>query len=58
MTKAQWIDLFVMQLSRLQVRAEPHRLAEMAEELHPDFGHLNPVDLAQAEYDEWPPLDD
>lgn len=58
MTRAEWVEAFTMHMSKLQVRAEPVLLAEMAEELYPEWGTADPVQVAQAEYDEWPPHDD
>jgi len=40
------------------VRVEPTYIADMARELYPTQGHLPPGDVAQAEWDSWPPNDD
>lgn len=58
MTQAQWVDAFAMHMSRLGVRAVPDLLVDMAEELWSEWGQVDPVTVAQAEYDEWPPHDD
>ena len=59
-TKAEWIDRFVMHLSKLEVNMEPHYLTDMAEELYDTYqlvGEISPEEAAQAEYDEWPPAE-
>ena len=58
MTKAQWIDRFVMHLSKLEVKIEPQDVAEIAEELYEAYllsGACSPEEAAEAEYGEWPP---
>ena len=60
MTKAEWIDRFVMHFSKLEVNVEPQYLADMAEELYEAYqlsGPISPEEAAQAELDEWPPSD-
>jgi len=57
-TEAQWIDAFCSRMSALGVRVEPTYIADMARELYPTQGHLPPGDVAQAEWDSWPPNDD
>ena len=61
MDKAEWVDRFIVHLSKLEVRADPVYLEEMANELYEAYqlsGEVAPEEAAQAEYDEWPPLDD
>lgn len=58
LTRPQWIDRFTMHLSALRARAEPQLLAALGAELYEDNSHRDPVDVAQAEFDEWPPHDD
>lgn len=60
MEKAEWVDRFITHLSKLEVRADPVSVGEMADELYEAYqlsGELAPEEAAQAEYDEWPPLD-
>ena len=61
MTKAQWMDRFVMHLSKLGVTVDPAYLGDMAEEVYEAYqlsGEVSPEEAAQAEYDEWPPPDE
>lgn len=58
MTEAQWIDAFTTRMGNLGVRANPEMIADMARELYETQGHLNPVEIADAEYAQGPPHDD
>ena len=60
MTKAEWIDRFVMHLNKLEMNAEPQYLADVADEIYEAYqlsSEISPEEAAQAEYDEWPPSD-
>jgi hypothetical protein len=60
MTKSEWIDRFVMHLSKLKARVDPAYLGDMAEEVYEAYqlsGEVASEEAAQAEYDEWPPLE-
>ena len=57
-SRAIWLDRFVMHLSNLGVRAQPENIAEMAEELWETEGDRDPVEVAQTEWEMWPPHDD
>lgn len=56
--RGAWIDAFVTRMGRLGVRAEASQMFDLATELHPFMGHLHPVEVAEAEWFEWPPHDD
>lgn len=56
--RAAWIDAFVTRMGRLEVPSDPEQVAQLAAELHPFMGHLEPVDAADAEFNEWPPHGD
>lgn len=47
-----------MHMSALGVRASPEHITQMGEELWETEGTLDPVEVAQAEWDMWPPHDD
>ncbi|MEO8923637.1 MAG: hypothetical protein ABI330_12575 [Caldimonas sp.] len=54
-TTNEWMDAFVAELVRLGARAEPALLAQVAAEAHPYFGNLDPAQVAQTEWQVWPP---
>ena len=59
-TKAEWIDRFVMHMSKLEVAVPPQAVADVADELYEAYqlgGEVSPEEAAEAEYDEWPPSD-
>jgi len=58
MTEAQWVDAFCSRMGALGERVDPVYVAEMACEIYETQGHLPPGDVAQAEWDSWPPHDD
>ena len=58
MTEAQWVDAFCSRMSALGASDDPSQIADMARELYETLGQLPPGDVAQAEWDSWPPLDD
>ena len=47
-----------MHLSKLGVRAQPDLIEQMGAELYETQGTLDPIEVAQSEWDEWPPHDD
>jgi hypothetical protein len=55
--RAVWIDRFVMQLSRLGAPGDPGEVGAWATEAWETLGHLDPVEAAQFEFDEWPSPD-
>lgn len=57
LTRAVWIDRFVMHTRALGVRADPELIEDMAAELWPTLGHMLPEAAAQQEYDRWRPQD-
>ena len=58
LSRAAWVDRFVMHMSELGARAEPDMIVMFAEELWPHWGHVDPVEVAQAEWDDGPLNDD
>lgn len=56
--RAWWLDAFVMHLSKLGARAQPDLLLMMGEEIYDERWQLDPVEVAQAEWDMSPPHDD
>jgi hypothetical protein len=56
-SRADWIDRFVMHTRALGVRAKPELIEDMAAQLWPTLGHMQPEAASQAEYDEWRPHD-
>ena len=57
LTRAAWIDRFVTYTRALGVRADPELIKDMAAQLWPTLGHLQPEAAAQEEYDRWRPED-
>ena len=54
MTKAEWIDRFVMQLSKLEVNVAPQYLADTAEELYEQVtGETGGIVASGARYPEF-----
>ena len=53
--KTIWIKWFVLHLSKLRPRESPEILADLANEVFPRLGHLDPIDVAQREFDAPPP---
>lgn len=58
MERPDWTHIFVAELYKLGVRGVPHFIDDMAEEVFSTRGHLDPFDVAQTEWAEWPPDDD
>ena len=58
MTEALWVNLFVTKIHLLGVKADFGLIAALAVEIYKTFGAENPVDVAQATWDTWPPHDD
>ena len=56
--RMEWVDAFVLTMVQLGVQAENQHIIEMARELYPDHKDKDPVKVAEAEYEEWPPHDD
>ena len=56
-TRAVWIDRFVTHTCGLGVRADHALIKEMAADLWPTLGHMQPEAAAQEEYDRWRPQD-
>lgn len=50
-----WIDWFVLHLSGLRRRDSRALLIDLAHEVYPHLGHLDPIEAAQAEFDAPPP---
>jgi hypothetical protein len=50
-----WIDWFVLHLSGLRPRDSRASLVDLAHEVYPHLGHLDPIEAAQAEFDAPPP---
>ena len=50
-----WIDWFVLHLSGLRRRDSRASLIDLAHEVYPHLGHLDPIEAAQAEFDAPPP---
>ena len=55
MDKAIWIEWFVLHLGKLRPRESSRILADLAYEVYPHLGHLDPIDVAQREFDAPPP---
>ena len=55
MTEAEWVATFVMTMGRLGSQADPEHLRQMAHELFASNSNSDPVEMAQAEFDERPP---
>jgi len=55
--RAEWVARFVTHTRALGVRAKPELIEDMAAQLWPTLGHMQPEAAAQAEYDEWRPHD-
>lgn len=55
MTEAEWVDAFVLTMGRLGSQADPDRLRQLAHELFASNSNSDPVEMAQAEFDEEPP---
>ena len=55
MTRDNWIGMFVAQLGALGVRGRGDALTDMAAQIHLTQGVRDPVEVAQAEWDMWPP---
>lgn len=53
--KAIWIDWFVLHLSGLRRHDSRASLSDLAHEVYPHLGHLDPIEAAQAEFDAPPP---
>lgn len=51
-----WVDAFVLTMVQLGVQAENQRIIDMARELYLKHKDLDPVKVAEAEYEEWPPF--
>jgi len=49
--KSIWIDWFVLHLGKLRPRESPKTLADLGNEIYPHLGHLDPIDVAQREFD-------
>lgn len=50
-----WIDWFVLHLSGLRRHESQTSLSDLAHEVYPHLGHLDPIEAAQAEFDAPPP---
>ena len=48
MDKASWVDAFVLHM--IELGAAPRKLGELAENLWPHLGNLDPEKAAQAEH--------
>jgi len=55
MTEAEWVDTFVMTMGRLGSQIGPEPLRQMGEELFLSNSNSDPVEMAQAVFDELPP---
>ena len=55
MTEAEWVNAFVMTMGRLGSQADPERLRQLAHELCASNSNSDPVEMAQAEFDQRPP---
>ena len=55
MTDAEWVEIFVTTLGRLGSQADPEHLRQMARELFSSNSNSDPVEMAQAVFDESPP---
>ena len=53
MDRLQWIDAFVMRLNQLGGDCEPHVLAEIAEDHHPEHGITAPNTAVDHLVAEW-----
>ena len=53
--EAVWVRAFVVAISRMGVRGEAHFISDMARQLYATHGHLRPEEVAQSQWDEWPP---
>jgi hypothetical protein len=50
-----WIDWFVLHLGGLRRHESRATLSDLAHEVYPHLGHLDPIEAAQAEFDAPPP---
>jgi len=55
MTQAEWAEIFVMTMGRLGSQIDPEHLRPMADELFLSNSNSDPVEMAQAVFDELPP---
>ena len=55
MTEAEWVETFVMTMGRLGSQANPKHLRQLANELFASNSNSDPAEMAQVEFDEWPP---
>jgi hypothetical protein len=51
----EWIAAFQRRLRALGVQADESSILDMAVEIHSTRGNLDPTEVAQTEWDLWPP---
>jgi hypothetical protein len=56
--QAVWVDRFALQLERLEVRAAPDMLVDLAHEKWHTMSELPPEEAARSEYEAWPSHND
>ena len=53
--KGVWVDWFVLHLAKLRPQESLQSLTDLAMEVYPRLGYMDPIEAAQAEYDAPPP---
>ena len=53
-TRPTWIDVFAATMTKLDVRADPDHIVDLAEVMYEIHSDLDPGSVARAESDKWP----